>query len=288
MDIEDASVMLLPAPTGVGEDVMIQEHVCAAVRALFERGLSKSAIGERLGLDRKTVRKYLATEWGPQHRRRPARPLDAYDDFLRCRAPEVGFNAKVLFRELQAQGYQGSYAPLARRVQPLRDAAKASAEPTLRFETDPGKQAQVDWGSKGLFLGELSVRVHLFVMVLGFSRRLFARAYRDERLDSLLDAHARAFEHFGGRTEQILYDNPRTIVLTKNDETGEVVWNQTFRDRMDFYGVEIKLCRYYRAQTKVRVAHYTSSVGSMLTWQSFTRFVRSFSCFFGAFGPGLS
>ena len=52
MDIEDASVILAPAPTGVGEDAVIQEHVCAAVRALFERGLSKSAIAERLGLDR--------------------------------------------------------------------------------------------------------------------------------------------------------------------------------------------------------------------------------------------
>jgi hypothetical protein len=51
----------------------------------------------------------------------------------------------------------------------------------------------------------------------------------------------------------VLYDNPRTIVLDKNDATGEVVWNRTFKDRMDFYGVDVRLCRYYRAQTKGKV-----------------------------------
>jgi hypothetical protein len=90
-------------------------------------------------------------------------------------------------------------------------------------------------------------------MVLGFSRRLFARAYRHERIWNLLDGHAEAFAHFGGRTEQVLYDNPRTIVIEKNESTGEIVWNKTFKDRMDFYGLDPRLCRYYRAQTKGKV-----------------------------------
>src|SRR5712691_6644801 len=90
-------------------------------------------------------------------------------------------------------------------------------------------------------------------MVLGFSRRIFARAYRSEGLDPLLDRHAAAFAHFGGRTETILYDNPRTIVTRKDETAGHVVWNATFKDRMDFYGVKVRLCRYYRAQTKGKV-----------------------------------
>ena len=44
-----------------------------------------------------------------------------------------------------------------------------------------------------------------------------------------------------------------SIVLAKDESTGEVEWNRRFKDRMDFYGVEIKLCRYYRAQTKGKV-----------------------------------
>ena len=70
---------------------------------------------------------------------------------------------------------------------------------------------------------------------------------------SLLDGHSQAFEHFGGRTETILYDNPRTIVLAKDESSGWVKWNAKFKDRMDFYGVTLRLCRYYRAQTKGKV-----------------------------------
>jgi hypothetical protein len=97
------------------------------------------------------------------------------------------------------------------------------------------------------------VRIHVFTMVLGYSRRLFARAYPSEGLGALLDAHEKAFGHFGGRTRTILYDNPRTIVLAKDEASGRVSWNATFKDRMDFYGVEVRLCRYYRAQTKGKV-----------------------------------
>lgn len=253
METESSSEILTSTASGVEGGSVIQEHVCTEVRTLFESGLSKFAIAERLGLNRKTVRKYLSRPWTPQRRRVPRRPLDAFEPFVRNRAPEVGFNAKVLWREIQAQGYAGSYAALARRVQPLRDAARTSSLPTARFETEPGKQAQVDWGSLRVWLDDQPVRVHLFVMVLGYSRRVFARAYANEQLDALLDGHARAFEHFGGRTRTILYDNPRTIVLRKDEETGNVTWNAAFKDRMDFYGVDIRLCRYYRAQTKGKV-----------------------------------
>jgi hypothetical protein len=57
---------------------------------------------------------------------------------------------------------------------------------TRRFETDPGKQAQVDWGSSWVSLGDERVRGQMFVIVLGSSRRVFARGYRSEGWDALL------------------------------------------------------------------------------------------------------
>src|SRR5262249_32975346 len=215
-------------------------------------GLNKSAIARQLDLDLKTVRKWIKQPFQPQHRKR-TRALDQYAAFLQARAPEVGFNAAVLLREVQALGYQGSYPVLLRYIRPWRQAAQASLEPTVRFETEPGQQAQVDWGSTNVVFDAGIKRAHLFIMVLGYSRRLFVKAYLNERLDALLDGHAAAFAHFGGRTRSILYDNPRTIVLDKDEQTGTVVWNAAFKDRMDFYGVELKLCRYYRAQTKGKV-----------------------------------
>jgi transposase len=228
------------------------QNVYGAIRTLFEQGVNKKAIARQLGLDVKTVRKWLRCTWAPQQRLR-RQVLDPYREFLKARAPEVGFNGAVLRRELEPMGFSGTYATVARYIAAWRKAWAPGAGPTVRFETGPGEQAQVDWGSMWIWLGDEQVKVHLFTMVLGFSRRIFAKAYLDERLDALLDGHACAFAHFGGRTETILYDNPRTIVTAKDEATGHVEWNATFKDRMDFYGVTMKLCRYYRAQTKGKI-----------------------------------
>lgn len=253
METDATSEILSSAPTGAEEGIVIKQSEWGAVRTLFTQGMSKIAIARQLDLSVKTVRKWLTGEWQPPHRGSPPRALDRFSAFLNNRAPEVGFNAVVLLRELRGLGYEGSYPALVRYIRPVRQAARQGIEPTRRFETEPGQQAQVDWGSTAVWCGPEPIRVHLFVMVLGYSRRLFAKAYLNERLDSLLDAHAAAFSHFGGRTREILYDNPRTIVLRKDEASGHVEWNRSFKDRMDFYGVEIRLCRFYRAQTKGKV-----------------------------------
>jgi transposase len=240
------------APVGIEEETVVKQNLWCRIRALFEQGLSKSAIARELGIDLKTVRKWLRQTWEPQKRRR-GWALDAYESFLRARAPEVGYNAAVLYRELEARGYKGSYTALVKYIRPWRDEAREQTAATPRFETEPGRQAQVDWGSTKVWFEADRPTVHLFVMVLGYSRRIFVKGYLNERMSSLLDGHEAAFRHFGGRTETILYDNPRTIVEDKDEASGQVVWNRTFKDRMDFYGVEIKLCRYYRAQTKGKV-----------------------------------
>jgi len=68
----------------------------------------------------------------------------------------------------------------------------------VRFETEPGQQAQVDYGQLRVWIADRLERSHLFVFTLGYSRRLFVQAYRDEKLGSLLDGHQQAFCHFGG------------------------------------------------------------------------------------------
>jgi transposase len=253
MDEQHEVNTLSAAPEGGAGGALISESQWGAVRAMFERGLKRKAIARELGLDVKTVRKWLRQRFERQRRRCRGRQLDPFAAFLRARAVEVGFNTAVLLREVREKGYVGSSSSLSRYVSPWRAEHRSQELGTVRFETEPGAQSQVDWGTSWVWLGEERVRVHLFVMVLGYSRRVFARAYRSEGLDPLLDAHERAFEHFGGRTQTILYDNPRTIVLEKDEASGAVTWNATFKDRMDFYGLTIRLCRYYRAQTKGKV-----------------------------------
>lgn len=253
MQKEERADILSTTAHSVVEGELVDEGMAAAIRRMRARGMAKKAIARELGLDIKTVRKWLATEWKRQRRQRDEPALTKYDEWIRGRFPEVGYSAKVLHRELGDEfGYEGSYVTVQRYVRPLRTAAQPEVA-TARYETAPGAQAQVDWGMLNVWIGGAKVKVHLFVMVLGYSRRIFARAYLNERLGNLLDGHEAAFAHFGGRTETILYDNPRTIVLAKDEATGEVEWNRRFKDRMDFYGVDIKLCRYYRAQTKGKV-----------------------------------
>jgi transposase len=240
------SEMLSAAPGGVLEGDVVDQQVWGAIAALRERGMAKKAIARELGLDIKTVRAWWNRPWKAQTRRRRGRLLDRWEAFLRARAPEVGFNSVVLCRELEGLGLRCDVSTVVKYIASWR-AALRPVEPTVRFETAPGKQGQVDWGSTRLYLGEQRTQVHLFTMVLGFSRRLFTKGYLNEGLGSLLDAHEAAFTHFGGRPESLLYDNPRTIVTAKDEAAGRVIWNATFKDRMDFYGVKVQLCRYYRA-----------------------------------------
>jgi transposase len=248
-----SETMASVASVDAAEVPVIRQTQWGEIRERRSRGESKKAIARELGIDVKTVKKWLTRDWRRRRREASERELDAYGEFIAGRGPEVGFNGKVLDRELRARGWSGHYATLARYVVPLRKAWRGEPEPVVRFETGPGEQAQVDWGSTVAWIGEALVRIHVFTMVLGYSRRLFARAYLSEGLGALLDGHEKAFEHFGGRCRTTLYDNPRTIVLSKNEESGSVVWNPTFKDRMDFYGAEVRLCRYYRAQTKGKI-----------------------------------
>lgn len=121
----------------------------------------------------------------------------------------------------------------------------------MRFETEPGEQAQVDYGQLQVWIGEQSETVHLFVFTLGYSRRLFTHGYRNERLATLLDGHECAVRHFGGVTLSCLYDNPRTLVLERREN--KVLWHPLFEDFARYYGFTPRACQPYRARTKGKV-----------------------------------
>ena len=235
---------------------MLSQEQWAAIRVLRERGLGKKAIARELGLDVKTVWRYLR-QGGREPYRRAGPVSEALEcehgEFLRRRVAEVNFCAQVLFQELRGRGYAGSYPVVMRWVRPWREEQVRLQEATVRFETGPGRQSQVDWGSTRLRVAGELLQAHLFVMTLGYSRRSFAAAYPNERLTALLDGHERGFSHFGGRTEEILYDNPRTIVLRRDFEGRHIEWHPVFRDFADYYGFTPRLCRPYRARTKGKV-----------------------------------
>ena len=203
-----------PKAEGLGEDSMVSKARWEEIRRLAAAGETVSAIGRQMDLDRKTVRALVhKTMWEP-YRRAPkdVQRLTAHAAFLRERAPAVDYSAQILYQELcQQHAYTGSYATVRRFVRPLREAACRADLTWTRFETAPGQQSQIDWGQARVVFGTQPVVRHIFVLTLGFSRRSVYVPYLDEALGSFLDAHETAFEHFGGHTQEHLYDRARTV-----------------------------------------------------------------------------
>src|SRR6266516_4339499 len=119
MQESKSSPSLTAAPVGAAEGEVINQNVYGAVRTLAEQGAPKKAIARQLGLDVKTVRKWLRRTWTPERRRSRGRLLDRWREFLQARAPEVGFNGVVLTREMTALGYRGGYSAVLKCVAPL-------------------------------------------------------------------------------------------------------------------------------------------------------------------------
>jgi transposase len=118
------------------------------ITELKREGLSIVAISELTGYDRKTIRKYLLNPSGrPAYGPRPVPPgkLEPFKPYLKERLQAGVWNAQVLLRELRERNYTGGYTLLTDWLRPQRDAASVVA--VRRYETPPGKQAQVDWAT---------------------------------------------------------------------------------------------------------------------------------------------
>lgn len=251
------------------EDAMIDRDKWGAIASLLAQGVKKRAIAKTLGLHVQTVRKWLTQGgWKPYVRPPKEMVMDAFRLWATVRLPQVGYNARSLHEELKGRGYTGSYQQVKRFAQPLRAERDRLEEATVRFETLPGQQSQVDWGTSVVPLGGQDVRVSFFVMVLGFSRRIFVQATLSEKVPTLLGCHEAAFEHFGGRTREILYDNPKTIALEHNGQ--KIRLNPAFEDFARYWGYAPRLCWPYRARTKGKVESGVKYVkGNFLPGKSF-------------------
>src|SRR5260370_35631113 len=140
-----------------------------------ERGEGSRRIARELGVDRKTVRRWLkAGQWQPRQYRPRPRAIDVFAGFIERRGPEVGWNGVVLQRELTGLGFAGGYQQVQRFIKPLRDRRRWAELATGRFETEPGEQAQVGFGQLTLGIGAQPELGHLYGLTVGNSAPRFA------------------------------------------------------------------------------------------------------------------
>jgi transposase len=224
---------------------------------LHRQRLSPTAIARRPGIDRKTVRKYIARGLEPpSYRRQPRRPrcTDAFLPCLRERlAAYPALTAVRLWRELRERDFTGGYTAVKCVVHDIQPNPPRTFE--VRFETPAGEQAQVDLARFEVAFTDAPGQtrmVWLFSMVLGFSRRLWVRFVVHQDLQTVLRCHVAALTAIGGAPLQILYDRMKTAVIGE-DADGLVIYNRGLIDLARHFGFQPKACRPYRAKTKGKV-----------------------------------
>jgi len=241
---------------------MLRKEVWMKIRQLYEQGLSISEIASVMGIDRKTARKYAKERCMPSYSKRLSSKskLKPYNNYIKERLMQYNLTAEKLYKEIQKQGYTGSYSLLANYVAECRNYNKKQA--VLRFETMPGQQGQVDWGYLGTIYDierRSWIKLNCFLLLLGYSRKLYAEVFELANLSNFLIAHNNAFKYFGGYPRELLYDNLKSVVIKRALCAKDSEFNKKFMDFAGYYGFSPILCRPYKPNTKGKVensVHY--------------------------------
>jgi transposase len=224
----------------------------AAMMRLKSLGWGAKRIARELGCSHHTVKGYLAAG-GFRPFKSPQRPklLDGQEDWLRERFIRHRGNADVVRQDLKSEkGLAVSRRTLQRALQPYRQALKAEALATVRFETAPGRQLQIDFGERLVEIAGAQVKAFVFVATLGYSRRLHVRAFRSERQEHWFAGLESAFRAFGGVPETVLMDNPRALVVRHDRARGTVEFNDKLIAFARHWRFSPRACAPYRARTK--------------------------------------
>lgn len=240
------------------------------MKQLLAEGLSKTEVARRMGCTRQTIYNQLAREDEEDVPRRRRSKLDRFRRYIESRLERFDLPATVLIRELREQGYEGGITILRERVAAIKD--RHVQRVVDRFETEPGRQAQVDWVSCGtIWHHGRRRRLSLLVVVLGYSRMIWARFVVSERRPVLTALLEQAFSELGGVPRELLFDNLKAVIAHPRSESSPAILQSGFADFADHWGFEAHACPPYwpRAKGKVeRAAGYIET--SFLEGRLFT------------------
>lgn len=212
---------------------MIKLEVLMDIRSMARRGYSQRAIARMTGLHRDTIKKYLQSAKPTYKGINRDSQLNPYKALIDGWLSQQDYQASRIYELVMVQGFKGSYSTVRRYVETLKE--KRDHVSYIRFETMPGQQAQVDFGDFAIECADGSkMTIYCFIMVLGFSRRMYIEFISRCTMTNFLSCHQRAFKFFGGIPAEILYDNMKNVVIKKL--VGSVEWNQTFLSFCVHYG----------------------------------------------------
>ena len=226
---------------------------------LEEAGGDRAEAARRAGVGRTTMYRWIKkglldqpleairARYGP--RAPVVTKLDQFKALIDARLAEYPrLSGTRLFAEVKAAGYAGGITQLRDYVRSLRPVPEG--EPVVRYETEPGHQAQVDFAYCRLPWG---VRYALLA-VLGYSRLLWVQFYPRQDLRTLVHGLEQCFASWGGVPRELLFDQMRSVV-TRDERLagGGLVGNLELSRFARHCGFRVRVCRPYRAKTKGKV-----------------------------------
>ena len=220
------------------------------IRTLFQRGKNKSEIARILGVDRKTVRRVLNTpEEEPIEKKPHPSILDPYREYIQEKI-NLELSATRIYQDLnQDFAYEGHYSAVRDYVRKLKQSNK---KVFMVLNTIPGEEAQVDFG----YIGTLKVngkyrKAWVFVMILSFSRYMYAQIVMDQSVKTFIQCHSNAMRYFGGVPQVIKIDNLKAGIIETNFY--EPIVQRTYASFAAHYGFLPQPCRVYTPTDKGKV-----------------------------------
>lgn len=219
--------------------------------------LNKCELARRFNCDSRTIDRYLKINSGELEPKKSSRVyeslIDDYKSIIIEKVDTYGVTAMAVYKFIEKKGYKGKYSTVAAFVKKHKNVEIQKA--TVRFETTPGLQAQVDWKENLTMIskhGEI-FKVNIFLMVLGYSRIKYVKLTTDREQKTLFKCMISAFSYFQGIPQEILFDNMKTVVDRSKSTFSSVEFNKIFKHFTNDAGFKPIACRPYRPQTKGKV-----------------------------------
>ena len=209
-------------------------------------------IARRWNCDYRTVKRYFEQDVVPIRKIMKPSKLDPYKTIIEEKV-NLGCTGSSIYHFIKKKGYDGKYTILRDYVRSLRVESEQKA--TIRFETNPGLQAQVDWKERMKLIsrsGKL-FEINIFLMILGYSRTKYIELTINRSQETLMMAMINGFRYFQGVPKEIIFDNMRTVVDQSRTNYHDAVINETFYQFSKDMGFEVWSCRAFRPQTKGKV-----------------------------------
>lgn len=227
--------------------------------------INKSQIARELGVDRRTVGKYINGFKKSKHRA-SINCLTPYTEIIRellsDENEQLFYYRRVLWQYLcDNHNYSGSYSNfcfylnLIPEFKTYFDKRRPSSSAFIRYETPAGKQAQLDWKEslRILTTDQGWVEINIFVLLLSFSRYRVYRMTMSKTQDVLLALLDDAFQTFGGVPEEIVTDNMKTVMDEPRTKGSKGKINIRFQQFADDYGFKVQPCIAATPKTKGKV-----------------------------------